>query len=1624
MHRNKGNVFSWSLLGLLPCLASPCSGESTVVLSEIMYHPPGNEAELEWVELHNQMAVDMDISGWYLGAGIGFTFSEGTVVPGRGYLVVAAAPQALAGMGISPVYGPFTGRLDNGGERIELRNNDDRLMDWVDYNDEKSWPVAPDGSGATLAKKDRDLASSAPESWTTSAQIGGTPGASNFAEEGAPPDGLVSYWNFDQQSGQLLDLADGNNGSLGTGAKRTAGIVGTGAVSFDNTTGAYVSVGIGTDNNFSVSAGITVEAIIVPTWSSASSDEDTIFRKEDGPLRITFSFQNDASASNRDVSIDPPEQPVLSWGLNVGGTYTELDMPFDGLSGRPSLAEVKDGEPHHVAATYDVQQGLKAIYFDGQRVFEFSFAPGTAVASGGTTTAYIGNMSGRTRPFTGLIDEVAFWRRALSAAEVGQHFERFRAGRNYFDEASAVTGGPRLAFNEYFTSTVEPSWLEIVNCGDAPAPLAGHILSVFDAPEREYVFPAEELPPGGFVIVTGAELQVSFDDKLFLYAPGRAAALDGLRIEENHRARHPEGTGRWLYAPRPTPGEANRFELHDDIVINEILYHPRVIVEGTTVTESPEAWLELYNRGPVTVDLTGWRLDDGVEYDFEEGTTLGPREYLVVAADREYVAALHPGIRILGNFQGRLSRKDDRIALEDPRGNVADEVHYYDGGRWPSHADGGGSSLELRDPRADNSAAEAWAASDESSKSQWKDYSYRGVASQNVGPTRWNELVMGLLDEGEVLIDDLSVLESPSSTRRELLQNGGFEPDAGSWRFLGTHRHSEAVPDPDSPGGHVLHLAATDATEHMHNHIETTYKSGLSVVNGREYEISFRARWLAGSNQLNTRLYFNRLPKTTLLDVPRAAGTPGARNSVFAANIGPTFGGLSHSPVAPQAGEDVAVRVDVNDPDGVAEVILWWNVSGTGWNSSPMAAGEDGAWAGTIPGQTATALVQFYVEAEDLAGASSTFPAAGRDSRALLRANDGQAKRGQVHTLRILMLPEDATFMHLETNVMSNEWLPCTVVYDERTAFHDCGVRLKGSERGRPVSGRVGFHLKFPPDRLFRGVHPTVHIDRSGGWVFGGPSGQDEILVKHAVNHAGGIPGMYDDIVRIIAPRSEQNGPALLLMGAFNDVYLDSQWENGSEGTAYKLELIYYPTTTVDGDPESLKRPQPDDVLGNDLQDLGNDKEAYRWTFLIENNRDRDDYGRLIALCKAMGRPTAELDAATRAVMDVDQWMRTFTIISLFGVTDTYTQGNNHNNIFYVRPSDGKMLAFPWDMDFAWVRSTNAPLWGDQNLARVIQLPGNQRRFYGHLLDIISTTFNSTYMSPWASHYAELAEEDYTTLVTYISQRRSFVLSTIPARIPFAITTNGGADFSTAQLSTYLEGNAWYDVSYIVASNHLVPMELNWSTTTRWRGSVDLDFGPNPLELLAFDRYGNLIDSDTITVTSTGGGPAPGITKIAPERALAGETVRLEGSGFQSGADVFFGETKSGNVVVGGPALIQAVVPAAPPGSCDLTVRNPDGRASPPVNFTVREIPRFIRGDANSDGRVDLSDALRVLVHLFSGQPSSCPDALDADDTESLDLTDALRILNHLFRAGAAPPAPYPEPGVDPGGTALGCEGP
>jgi hypothetical protein len=1556
-------------------LAAHARADSTVVFNEIMYHPNAtNEAQLEWLELHNQMAVDMDLSGWSLAGGVQFTFPEGTVLGGGQYLVVASSPATLiAATGAPNVLGPFTGRLSNNGDELELRNNSQRLMDAVNYGVEGDWPVGADGAGVSLAKRNADAGSAAPESWTISARVGGTPGSANFPGT-RPVTSTTSLlpvnasWRYEQSGADLgatwtqINFDDGawENGqgllavetcgclpepirttlTLGrtnyyfrtrfdypgdptTATLRLRHVIDDGAVVYLNgaevwrigmpagpiahTTFAARSIdNAGYEGPFPIPSGALVRGInvlAVEVHQNSGASSDITFGLElteshtDGasgmaaPAATPLAFNELESATNANFWVELVNAGKTNASLEgcriarLGGAYREFTFSGGSLAPGellsvsratlgfsadpgdklvlygPGQSNVLDAVVAKRAARARVPDGTGAWLVPTQRT------PGASNVVTLRNEVVINELMYEHRPLpaapgvyapTNLVVSITNgWRYNQQGSELGTAWRQ----TNYNDDA--WPSGRALLY---------------VTTATLPAPKNTALSLTNDSGTRliTWYFRTPFVFAGD---VASAELllRTIVDDGAVFY-------LNGVEV---HRQNMPAGTISYANLANvsvATPGFSGPFsipktslvsgmnwlaaEVHQfttnalgaDVVFGAELSATSLIAPAQPKRESPESWLELFNRGTTAVNLTGWKLSGGIDFDFATNQTIPSGGYLVIAKDPAYLQSLYPGLNVLGPFEKSLSRKSDRVLLEDPLGNPADAVRYYGEGRWPRFANGGGSSLELRDPRADNSQAEAWAASNESGKSSWATYSYRGIATAEPAPSpdTWKEFVLGLLEAGEVLLDDIKVIDSPNGAATQLLQNGNFENGLGAWRILGNHKGS-VITDPDNAGNHVLRLVATGSTEHMHNHAETTLAGGAAIVNGREYEISFRAKWVGGNNAVLTRLYFNRLARVTSLPVPSLNGTPGAVNSRYATNIGPTYTGFRHMPAVPAANEPVPVFVQAADPDGVANLTLHWSANGGAWNQVPMAAQLTGGYLGTVPGQGAATLVQFFVEGTDARGARSTYPDRGTNSRALFRVNDGQAVFDALHNIRILMPTADSERLHAPTNVMSNDPVGATVIYNEQQVFYNVSLHLRGSGRGRAESFRVGFTIRFDPDDLFRGVQDSLSLDRQGWFNAAVGGNHDEILYKHMINHAGGLPGMYDDLVHVLAPRPQESSTALMLMANYGDEFLDSQYVNGGDGDLFKLELIYYPTTTADGTPQGLKvpYPQPDGVLGVDFQNLGSNQEAYRWNFLKENNQADDRWDQMMELAKMFSLTGTNIDAPSQKLLDVNEWCRAFAIESLFGNSDTYGFGLPHNFMLYFRPADGRALAFPWDMDVSFYLPTSSPLLPNANVTKVFTLPANQRLFYSHLYDLVTTTYNPTYMGRWTAHYAGLLGQNWSGALNYIGNRRNYVLGQLPTALAFAITSNGGNEFTINNNLVTLTGTAPIQVEYIAVNG--TRYAVRWTSTTTWSLTVPVGAGTNTLALQAFDRYGRLLTNvaDTIKVVNNSAVPSP-----------------------------------------------------------------------------------------------------------------------------------------------------------------------
>ncbi|HUS35070.1 MAG TPA: CotH kinase family protein [Verrucomicrobiae bacterium] len=197
----------------------PSDPQNYLVVSELMYHPPG-DGLAEYIEVMNiSPTVTLSLSDIRFTQGVLFNFNDSRIkslAPGALALVVRDVPafEAIYGTNL-PIAGVFTNNtaLDNSGEHIKLEDPDNQTILEFTYSDVAPWPTAP-------ARLNYSLTLIAPETkpnpalgynWRASAFLRGSPGASDATALPANPTGDANG------NGQpdLLDYALGNN--LGTG---------------------------------------------------------------------------------------------------------------------------------------------------------------------------------------------------------------------------------------------------------------------------------------------------------------------------------------------------------------------------------------------------------------------------------------------------------------------------------------------------------------------------------------------------------------------------------------------------------------------------------------------------------------------------------------------------------------------------------------------------------------------------------------------------------------------------------------------------------------------------------------------------------------------------------------------------------------------------------------------------------------------------------------------------------------------------------------------------------------------------------------------------------------------------------------------------------------------------------------------------------------------------------------------------------------------------------------------------------------------------------------------------------------------------------------------------------------
>jgi len=978
----------------------------------------------------------------------------------------------------------------------------------------------------------------------------------------------------------------------------------------------------------------------------------------------------------------------------------------------------------------------------------------------------------------------------------------------------------RLVINEVLAnSDAAPGldWIELYNPGPIAVDLSRIYLSDDPADLLKYKIPdAITLEPGQFWAGSegtppeGLSFGLNFvgETVYVTAATGDPAqplrVLDALACDTTPPdvtfGRFPDGSDRIGLLASATFGTSNAQELTGDIVISEIMYH------HATRDERFE-YVELYNKGTRTMSLGGWAFTDGIDYTFDAGVELEPGSYLVIGQNPDFLQATYTqlaiGVNLFGPYSGNLNDHTDHIELSYPltqidtdsgllktHSVVADEVTYYDGGRWPIWADGQGASLELRDPRGNNNVPDAWADSDESGKTTWEQFSFTINGSDgSYTHDRVSTFDLLLLNRGEILIDDLELVIDGSNR----LANDGFESSLSQWRTLGNHVQSSATTADRHSGSRALHVISSGHGDPGANRINQSLSSLTAGT------VTFRgwARWLRGTQYLLLRTTRDQSPvqpprpaHAFELTIPFDLGTPGLQNTAFVPNRAPDILDVRHEPVLPMDGQPIAVTARITDTDGVGMAILNYRSEGSGaFTSEPMVddgtgddvAAGDGLFTATIPGVSSGTMRAFYIDAFDgLAftrfptrlGASSEVP----ERTCLVRVGDTLVS-SRLATYRVWFSNDVLNTFRSRPN-LSNQLLDCTFVYNDTEVFYNCGLRHRGSPFLRSGSGREpypsdrhGFRIDFGPDQRF-GDRQEINLDG----MEGGNRGPLQERASYWFYKHMGLHFSRQEYVRLIMNGRTAN--------AYEDVqkvdgdYIEKWFPDDTDGYIHKVDDYFEYSSNGTGHrnlDEGLKFDSRHPLL----------KETYRWGFEKRSHRENDNWQHLFDFAVAMNTSStlSRYEETIESVIHPAHFAAVLAIRHAVGDWDSYGYDRGKNNVFYYALPEGKWYLLPWDIDFTLGsgRGANTNLFSMNSgqfpeVYQFVHYPKYEAMYWDALEEMVNGPWQTSYgTSDPPTAFDRFLDDAADVLVAegfgdrwrnqikqFVRSRRNYILSRLP----------------------------------------------------------------------------------------------------------------------------------------------------------------------------------------------------------------------------------------------------------------------
>jgi hypothetical protein len=836
-------------------------------------------------------------------------------------------------------------------------------------------------------------------------------------------------------------------------------------------------------------------------------------------------------------------------------------------------------------------------------------------------------------------------------------------------------------------------------------------------------------------------------------------------------------------------------------------------------------------------------------------------DYAGALADNgEQLRLVRPELLFMTNAVGEVEMSTSWI--------VMDEVAYRDGGRWGRWSDGGGSSLEKVDPRADGRRPDSWADSDESLKAPWTTVTYGGRVDH--GDVAADQLQVFLLGDGECLIDDVEVLDASG---QNVVSNSTFADGASAWTAEGTQSASSwsntgGVAD----DGGCYHVRAVSRGDNQVNRLRTPLTSTLSA--GSTAMLRLKARWLRGFPEILLRTRGKWLETVAVLEPPAQPGTPGQENSRRLVNGGPAIYDVAHGPVLPAADEAVVVSARVQDPDGVSLVQLIFRIDPDSaleavTMSDDGVAGDwvagDGVYSGQIPAQAAGTMAAWHVRAKDghALMATSSYPAGAPARECLVRFGEAEMP-GRIPGYRLWMTQatfDEWTVRHKLDNTPSE----ITFVLGNHRVIHQVQAGFAGSPYiapsfDTPSGRRCGYSIGFPSDDRFLGNTDLV-LDWPGG------HGNEHTAVQEQMAYwladQMDLPYSLRHYIRLTV-----NGVTDMDRGGVFEAIIQPNrdfvraWSpDDPDGELYKIDRAF---EFSDGGGR-IADPMPTLEV---FETVGGAKKTarYRWNWLKRSYDSAVDFSNLFELVDAVNADSPEpYTSQTTGLVELEDWMGMFAFEHIINNFDSWGHDIG-KNMYVYKPANGPWQLYAFDLDWLMLVAANrhsassGPLFTSQDptVRRMYQHPPFRRAYFRAVQAALEPMSAEKCDPVMDAKYRWLVDEGVTlcdgaplvaptAVKQWFAERRVFLQNQLAA-VSASFTINGPSGLVSDITPVTLTGTAPVEVKTIRVNG--AAFEPTWTSVNTFDLEVPLwQSGTNVLALVGHDSKGNPLPGATAELT-------------------------------------------------------------------------------------------------------------------------------------------------------------------------------